>query len=65
VKETKDKSGVDAIEKMLNDPEIKITMTPEQTLPIEHFMNKTGTLKNKAGSWKDLYFPELHNLPGS
>jgi len=65
VKETKDKSGVDAIEKMLNDPEIRITMTPEQTLPIEHFMNKTGTLKNKAGSWKDLYFPELHNLPGS
>ena len=65
VKETKDKSGVDAIEKMLNDPEIKITMTPEQTLPIEHFMNKTGTLKNKAGSWKYLYFPELHNLPGS
>jgi len=65
VKETKDKSGVDAIEKMLNDPEIKITMTPEQTLPIEHFMNKTGTLKNKAASWKDLYFPELHNLPGS
>ena len=65
VKETKDKSGVDAIEKMLNDPEIRITMTPEQTLPIEHFMNKTGTLKNKAGSWKDMYFPELHNLPGS
>jgi len=65
VRESKDKSGVDAIEKMLNDPEIKITMTPEQTLPIEHFMNKTGTLKNKAGSWKDLYFPELHNLPGS
>ena len=65
VKETKDKSGVDAIEKMLNDPEIKITMTPEQTLPIEHFMNKTGTLKNKAASWKDMYFPELHNLPGS
>jgi len=65
VRESKDKSGVEAIEKMLNDPEIKITMTPEQTLPIEHFMNKTGTLKNKAASWKDLYFPELHNLPGS
>ena len=26
---------------------------------------KTGTLKSKAASWKDLYFPELHNLPGS
>jgi NitT/TauT family transport system substrate-binding protein len=65
VKETKDKSGVDAILKMLNDPEIRITMTPEQTLPIADFMFRTGTLKNKAASWKDLYFQELHNLPGS
>ena len=65
VKETKDKSGVDAIDKMLNDPEIRITMTPEQTLPIASFMSKTGTLKGKADSWKDLYFPELHGLPGS
>ena len=65
VKETKDKSGVDAIEKMLNDPEIRITMTPEHTLPIADFMQRTGTLKGKAASWKDLYFPELHNLPGS
>ncbi len=65
VRETKDKSGVDAILKMLNDPEIRITMTPEQTLPVADFMSKTGTLKSKAASWKDLYFPELHNLPGS
>ena len=63
--ETKDKSGVDAIDKMLNDPEIRITMTPEHTLPIADFMQKTGTLKGKAASWKDLYFPEVHNLPGS
>ena len=65
VKESKDKSGVDAIEKMLNDPEIRITMTPEQTMPIASFMSKTGTLKGKAASWKDLFFPEVHNLPGS
>ncbi len=65
VRETKDKSGIEGIEKMLNDPEIRITMTPEQTLPIADFMSKTGTLKGKAGSWKDLYFPELHSLPGS
>ena len=40
-------------------------MTPEQTVPVANFMNKTGTLKNKPASWKDLYFQELHNLPGS
>lgn len=65
VRESKDKSGVEAIEKMLNDPEIRITMTPEQTVTVATFMNKTGTLKNKPASWKDLYFPELHNLNGS
>ena len=36
-----------------------------KTLPIADFMSKTGTLKSKASSWKDLYFPQLHNLPGS
>jgi NitT/TauT family transport system substrate-binding protein len=65
VKESKDKTGVEGIEKMLNDPEIRITMMPENTIKFADFMNKVGTLKNKAASWRDLYFPELHSLPGS
>ncbi|MPZ45760.1 MAG: ABC transporter substrate-binding protein [Betaproteobacteria bacterium] len=65
VKESRDKSGAAAIEKMLNDPEIKITMTPEGTLRTAEFMNKVGTIKPKAASWKDLFFPEVHQLPGS
>lgn len=65
VKATKDKSGVDAILKMLNDPEIKITTTPENIMKYHDFMNKVGTLKQKASSWKDLFFPEAHNLSGS
>ena len=65
VKESNDKSGVAAIEKMLNDPEIKITMTPEATLPVADFMYKVGTVKVKANSWRDLFFPEVHQLPGS
>lgn len=65
VKESNDKSGVVDIEKMLNDPEIRITMTPENTMKFYEFMHKVGTVKPKAASWKDLYFPEVHNLPGS
>ena len=65
MKESNDRSGVAAIEKMLNDPEIKITMVPENTLAVAEFMNKVGTIKPKASSWKDLFFPEVHNLPGS
>ena len=29
------------------------------------FMNKVGTLKARPGSWRDLFFPELHAAPGS
>lgn len=65
VKESKDKGGVDAIFKMLNDPEIRITMTPENTMKFYDFMHKVGTVKPKAASWRDLYFPEVHDLPGS
>jgi NitT/TauT family transport system substrate-binding protein len=65
VKESNDKSGVEAILKMLNDPEIKITMTPENTMQYANFMHKVGTLKQKANSWKELFFPEIHSLPGS
>jgi len=65
VKESGDKSGVEGILKMLNDPEIRITMTPENIMKIYQFMNKVGTVKPKAGSWRDFFFPEVHNLPGS
>jgi NitT/TauT family transport system substrate-binding protein len=28
-------------------------------------MNKTGAIKVKPASWKDLFFPNAHALPGS
>lgn len=65
VKESNDKSGVEAILKLLNDPEIRITMTPENVMKVYEFMHKVGTVKPKAASWKDFFFPEVHNLPGS
>lgn len=65
VKESNDKSGVEAIAKMLNDPEISILMRPQGTMKYAEFMSKVGTLKKKPASWKDLFFPEVHNLPGS
>ena len=26
---------------------------------------KVASLKNRANSWKDLFFPDVHDLPGS
>lgn len=40
------------------------TTTPRKVGVFADFMAKVGTLKNKPASWKDLFFPEAHALPG-
>jgi len=50
---------------MLNDPQIILTTTPQNILKYAEFMQKVGTIKTAPASWKDLFFPEIHNLPGS
>ena len=62
---SKDKSSVESIEKMLNDPEIVYTTTPQNVMKYVDFMYKIGSIKVKADSWKDLFFPNIHAAPGS
>ncbi|HZQ60265.1 MAG TPA: ABC transporter substrate-binding protein [Casimicrobiaceae bacterium] len=62
---SKDKESVDDILAMLNDPQIVITTTPQNIMKYVNFMLKTGTIKAKPDSWKDLFFPNVHNLQGS
>jgi NitT/TauT family transport system substrate-binding protein len=62
---SKDKDSLDDIVKMLNDPQIKFTTTPQNVTKYVDFMNKTGAIKVKPASWKDLFFPNVHALPGS
>jgi NitT/TauT family transport system substrate-binding protein len=59
------KSSVDDIAAMLNDPEIEFTMTPKNIMKYADFMHKTGAIKQKPESWKDLCFDNVHGLPGS
>lgn len=49
----------------LNDPKNVITMVPQNTLKYAQFMHEIGSLKHRANSWKDLFFPDIHDLPGS
>ncbi|NUZ04699.1 ABC transporter substrate-binding protein [Piscinibacter koreensis] len=65
VKEGGGKESVDQILKMMNDPQVEYTLAPQRLLPYAQFMNKVGSLKNNPNSWKDLFFPEIHDLPGS
>jgi NitT/TauT family transport system substrate-binding protein len=62
---SKDKDTVADILKMLNDPLIVYTQTPQSTMKYADFMTKVGSIKVKPESWKDLFFPNVHALPGS
>ena len=62
---SKDKDSVDNIAKMLNDPAIVFTTTPQTIQRFAEFMAKTGAVKTKPDSWKDMFFPNVHGLSGS
>jgi NitT/TauT family transport system substrate-binding protein len=65
VKEGGGKESVDKILALMNDPQVRYTLAPERVLPYAQFMHEIGTLKNKPASWKELFFPDIHDLPGS
>jgi NitT/TauT family transport system substrate-binding protein len=50
---------------LMSDPSVKFTTTPENVMKYADFMNSIGSIKNHPASWKDLFFPEVQELPGS
>jgi NitT/TauT family transport system substrate-binding protein len=62
---SKDKDTVDNILRMMNDPQIVFTTTPQNVMKYADFMARTGTIKVKPESWKELFFPNVHAMPGS
>jgi NitT/TauT family transport system substrate-binding protein len=61
-KDTKD--SVDDIYGMIAAKDYAYTLMPQKVFRTAEFMNKIGTVKNKPGSVKDLFFPEVANLQG-
>jgi NitT/TauT family transport system substrate-binding protein len=63
---SKDKKSTEAeILAMLEDPAIEFTMTPKGIMKYAEFMHRAGALKVAPASWKDMFFDNVHNLPGS
>ena len=59
------KSTVAEIQKQIEDPNLVFTATPRNIQKYADFMFDVGSIKTKAASWKDIYFPEIHHLPGT
>jgi NitT/TauT family transport system substrate-binding protein len=62
---SRDKDSIDDLLKILNDPNVKYMTTPQNVVKYVDFMQKIGSIKAKPDSWKDLFFPNVHALPGS
>jgi NitT/TauT family transport system substrate-binding protein len=50
---------------VIDDPAVKFTTTPENVMKYADFMKSTGLLKTRPSSWRDLFFDEIHGVPGS
>jgi NitT/TauT family transport system substrate-binding protein len=57
--------SIDELMAMLNDPKVEMTLTPNGTLQVAAFMKSVGRVPEAPASWKDLFFPEVHDRPGS
>ena len=59
-----DKSPIEEIYVEMTDPGFVYTMTPQKVgIPLA-FMHRIGSIKSDIASWRDLFFPEAHDLPG-
>ena len=61
----KSKVNMSEIMQGLTDPENKISSTPERTTVLAKFLATSGVVKTRMDNWKDFFFPELHDKPGS
>lgn len=59
------RSTVDEIAKMIADPDVDYTTTPDKMMEFATFMHKVGRLKRVPASWKEYFFPAVHDLNGS
>lgn len=55
----------DELVRILADPRIQFTLTPQRVVPFARFRARIGTIHHVPGSWKDLFFPDIHGLAGS
>jgi sulfonate transport system substrate-binding protein len=58
------KSTPEEIFGVINDKDYAFTLSPEKVFKTAVFMGKVGTIKDPPAKWQDLFFPDIHDLPG-
>jgi NitT/TauT family transport system substrate-binding protein len=61
---SKDKMEEDALVALLDRPEMVFDATPHGIMRIADYMARSGVIKQRPDSWKDLFFPEIYDRAG-
>lgn len=59
------KMAQDEVERIIKLPENEWTTTPKKVMVFADFMARNGLVSGKPASWKDVFFSDIHDLPGS
>jgi NitT/TauT family transport system substrate-binding protein len=56
---------VETVASILKGPNVTWTIVPENNQTFATFMHAVGSIKGVPATWRDLFFAEIHNAPGS
>jgi NitT/TauT family transport system substrate-binding protein len=65
INDVKSKMPIEKVTDVISGPQVQWTMTPLNAMKFATFMASVGSLKEAPKSWQELFFPEIHDLPGS
>ena len=65
VEESKSKESVDEVHALLADPTVEFSLVPRQIHKYALFMHENGQIRQPPASWKEIFFDDVHALPGS
>jgi NitT/TauT family transport system substrate-binding protein len=65
IEDVKSKLPLDKVTAVISGPQVRWTMAPENSMKFATFMASVGSIKEAPKSWKDMFFPEIHDLNGS
>ncbi|HEX4327696.1 MAG TPA: ABC transporter substrate-binding protein, partial [Burkholderiales bacterium] len=60
-----EKTTVKELTDFLSDPYIEYTLTPKNVWRYSNFMARTGAIKVRPASWRDMFFANIHERSGS
>jgi len=65
IEDVKSKLPLDKVAAVISGPQVRWTMAPENTMKFANFMASVGSIRQAPQSWKEMFFPEVHDLDGS